>query len=33
MIGRLICLLLILGDAGLTWYCVRLLARREEWNR
>ncbi len=33
MIGNLICLLLILGNAAVTWYCIRLLARREGWHR
>lgn len=28
MIGDLICLLLIVGDAALTWYGIRELARR-----
>jgi hypothetical protein len=32
MIGDLICLLLIAGDAALTWYCIRELARRG-WTR
>ncbi|MBB4951945.1 hypothetical protein F4556_007599 [Kitasatospora gansuensis] len=33
MIGELICLLLLLGDAAVALYFIRVLGRRGGWNR